>query len=129
MPKGAASRWIVFMEIVLLLIVLLAGGLLWWRANHRVSDSRESTIAATSSETGSIRLAWDKPDSSRIVRYKILFGTRSKEYTSSVIVDDDTHVTLTGLPKGTTYYAVAIAMDSQGNESAPSEELEFVVPP
>ena len=39
-------------------------------------------------------------------------------------VGNQTTATLTGLERGTKYYVVTIAVDAQGNQSRPSNEIE-----
>jgi hypothetical protein len=57
-----------------------------------------------------------------------MFGTHPKDYTNVVYVGNEGKATLTNLKKGTRYYIVTVAVDAQGNLSAPSNELEVVTP-
>jgi chitodextrinase len=61
-----------------------------------------------------------------VTGYKILFGTQPGNYSRSVSVGNQTTATLTGLEKGTRYYVVTVAVDAQGNQSRPSNEIEVV---
>ena len=58
--------------------------------------------------------------------YRILFGTQPGLYSGSMSVGNQTTATLTGLERGTKYYVVTIAVDAQGNQSRPSNEIEVV---
>ena len=82
---------------------------------------------ATSAATTSIQLAWDRAPDEKVTGYKILFGTQSGNYSDSMSVGNQTTATLTGLDRGTKYYVVAVAVDAQGNQSRPSNEIEVVV--
>jgi len=81
---------------------------------------------ATSAATTSIQLAWDRAPDEKVRGYKILFGTQSGNYSDSMSVGNQTTATLTGLDRGTKYYVVAVAVDAQGNQSRPSNEIEVV---
>jgi hypothetical protein len=61
-----------------------------------------------------------------VTGYRILYGTQPGLYTSSMSVGNQTAATLTGLERGTKYYVVTIAVDAQGNQSRPSNEIEIV---
>ncbi len=80
----------------------------------------------TSAGTASVRLAWDKAPDENVTGYRILFGTQSGLYSGSMSVGNQTKATLTGLERGTKYYVVTIAVDAQGNQSRPSNEIEVV---
>jgi Fibronectin type III domain len=82
---------------------------------------------STGAATGSIRLAWDKSPDENVIGYKILFGTQPGHYPRSVNVGNQTTATLTGLERATKYYVVVIALDAQGKQSGPSNEIEIVV--
>jgi len=79
-----------------------------------------------SAATTSVRLAWDKAPDENVTGYRILFGTQPGLYTGSMSVGNQTTATLTGLERGTKYYIVTIAVDAQGNQSRPSNEIEIV---
>ena len=57
-----------------------------------------------------------------------MIGARPGDYTDTVNVGNEGTVTLTNLKKGTRYYIVAVALDAEGNKSAPSNEIEVVTP-
>lgn len=92
----------------------------------RMPGTSPAAKAATSSATTSIQLAWDKAPDEKVTGYKILFGTQSGNYSSSMSVGNQTTATLTGLERGTKYYIVTVAVDAQGNQSRPSNEIEVV---
>ena len=80
--------------------------------------------------TNIAKLSWTPPtlntDGSPLddlAGYKILYGTSPGNYTNSISVNDPsaTSFTVSNLAPGTWYFAVK-AVDTQGNESAPSGE-------
>jgi Fibronectin type III domain len=94
------------------------------------SDAPGTSVPAkpsTGTATGSIRLAWDKSPDENVPGYQILFGTQPGNYSRSVDVRNQTTAKLTGLERATKYYVVVTALDAQGNQSGPSNELEIVV--
>jgi hypothetical protein len=123
--KRKAKRIVGLLEIFVLLIVIGGGGALWLMA-IRAPDTSSPAAAVTEPGTGSIRLAWDKSPSQKVAGYKILFGFSPRTYTDSVSVGNEGTVTLTRLKNGTRYYIVVVAVDAEGNQSAPSNEIEAV---
>lgn len=83
--------------------------------------------ASTSTASASVQLAWDRSPDEHVTGYKILFGTQPGNYSGAMSVGNQTTATLTGLERGTKYYIVAVAIDAQGNQSRPSNEIEVVV--
>jgi hypothetical protein len=57
-----------------------------------------------------------------------MFGPQPRVYTNVMDVGNEGTATLTNLKKGTRYYIVTLAVDAQGNQSAPSNEIEVVTP-
>ena len=65
----------------------------------------------------------------RVTGYKILFGTQPGDHPEAMSVGNQTSATLTGLRRATRYYIVTVAVDAQGNQSPPSNEVETLTPP
>jgi hypothetical protein len=84
-------------------------------------------VFASAAKAGSLQIAWDPVNDSRVAGYKVKYGTASKSYTNSVNVGTSTTRTLENLVEGTTYYFVVVAFDSAGVEGAPSAEASGTV--
>lgn len=115
------------LEVSVLLLLLLGGGVLWFVANQG-SDTVQRTGAAESAAAVSVKLAWDRSPSPKVTGYRILYGYSSRNYTGSSSVGNEATATLSNLKRGTRYFMVVLAVDGQGNESAPSNELEVLTP-
>jgi len=63
-----------------------------------------TTIFASTAKAGSLQIAWDPVNDTRVAGYKVKYGTTSKNYTNSVNVGLSTMRTLENLVEGTTYY-------------------------
>lgn len=86
------------------------------------------TAALTSSPSGRVTLAWDKPSDPSVVSYVINFGLSSSTNTTSINVGDTNQFTLTNLFIGSNYTAWAVSQDANGVKSVPSNFLIFTVP-
>ncbi len=103
-------------------------------------------FSTTMAEAGSVKLAWNPPNTNAdgtvltdLAGYKIYWGTSSGNYTSSKTVSTCIACPVpTGLEEefdclpllpGTTYYFVATAFDTSGNESAYSNEVSKTTAP
>ncbi len=115
--KRKAGKIAGLLVALFVLIALCAGGALWLTAIR---------VPETSSRPASIKLAWDKSPSPNVTGYKILIGPHPRGYTDAVNVGNEGTVTLTQLMQGTRYYIVVVAVDAEGKQSAPSNEIEAV---
>ncbi|MBE7414111.1 MAG: fibronectin type III domain-containing protein [Deltaproteobacteria bacterium] len=79
-------------------------------------------------------LTWSAPstrvdgspvDASEIKGYRLLYGTASGIYTSTVDVGNETEYTFEDLTSGVTYYAVVVAYDGNMAASDYSDEMVF----
>jgi len=75
-----------------------------------------------------ITLAWDRNLESNIAGYKVYYGPESGAYSNIIDVGSYTSCTISGLEEGKTYFIVATAYDTSGNESAYSGEITYTVP-
>lgn len=101
-----------------------------------VTDSKSAAVALAAfgvdvQQVGSaaLTLSWDMPqESAGVSAYRIHFGTRSKSYTNVVTIENPTLTTyvMDGLAAGSHYIAMT-SVDGQGNESAYSEEIVFMM--
>lgn len=84
-----------------------------------------STGTTTTGSTGSqnFLLTWDANPEPDIQGYKVFYGTASRNYTTNIDVGNVTSYTVTGLPSGQTYYFAIKAMDTTGNLSVFSNEV------
>ena len=78
--------------------------------------------------SGSLKLAWDKSPDAAAVGYRIYWGVASAAYTNSAAVGNTTNCTMSGLAIGVRYYFSATAYDSAGLESPFSNEASGAVP-
>ena len=86
------------------------------------------TFYLTASASQSVSLAWDSSPDTNVTGYVLYYGNVSGTYTSRLDVDTNTTTTVTGLAEGSTYYFVVTAYSAVGLESAPSNEVGFIVP-
>jgi hypothetical protein len=75
-----------------------------------------------------VRLAWNPNQAPDVAGYKLHIGTESRKYTATVVVGTSTSYTVTGLGKGTRYFAVT-AYDAKGDESGYSNEIFVAIDP
>jgi hypothetical protein len=76
-------------------------------------------------------LAWNAVAGTTLSGYRVYYGTTPGKYQQTlgagVWAGNVTSFNLTGLLTGATHYFVATAVDSQGNESAFSNEVSKLV--
>jgi len=77
--------------------------------------------------SGELTLRWSPNQEPDIAGYRIYYGSASRDYDWAVDVANQTTYTISGLQSARTYYFAATAYDSQGNESAFSQELVHLV--
>jgi hypothetical protein len=75
-----------------------------------------------------LTIAWDPNMESNPAGYRIHYGNTTGNYSTHLDVGNVTTYTITNLIAGETYYFVASAYDSFGNESPYSDELSGSVP-
>lgn len=73
-------------------------------------------------------LDWDASISPAVAGYNVYYGTNSGNYIYKLDAGNSTTLTVSNLVCGETYYFVATAYDTTGNESAFSGEISFIVP-
>ena len=73
-------------------------------------------------------LGWNASSFSGTAGYNIYYGTVNGVYTGKVNVGNVTSATISNLTAGITYYFAATTLDSNGNESAFSNETSYIVP-
>jgi chitodextrinase len=76
----------------------------------------------------SITLAWDPDADNAVVGYRLYEGVVSQTYTNRIDAGTTTTVTVSNLVWGATYYFAVTAYDTNGQESALSDEISFTVP-
>ncbi len=91
----------------------------------------DSSSASSSSVASDVAvLTWDPPTTNvdgspltDLAGFKVYYGTSSRTYTGSIDVGNVETYTVSGLPKGQTYYFAVTAYDTSGNESDYSNEV------
>ena len=78
--------------------------------------------------TGSATLSWSANTEPDLAGYKVYVGTQPGTYGAPIATGASTTYTVGGLAGGRTYYFSVSAVDSAGNESAPSSEVSKPVP-
>lgn len=85
-------------------------------------------FAVPGSQAANVTLAWDANAEPDLAGYILYYGTASRNYPNSVDVGNTNSHELTNLTAGQTYYFAVTAYDSQGNESAYSNEISHTIP-
>lgn len=83
-------------------------------------------LGVTPPGTYSVTLAWNPSPSTNITGYRVYYGLASGNYTNSVMVGNVTTNTVAGLAGGVTYYFVATAVGTDGQESPFSNETSYM---
>lgn len=73
----------------------------------------------------SVTLAWDPDPGPGIAGYRIHSGTKSRVYTQVIEVGNATSALVSNLVKGKTYFFAITAYNTDGLESAPSNEVSY----
>ena len=96
---------------------------------QRIINAATGGTCLTTTGLHSVALNWTASTSSNIAGYNIYRGTTSGgPYTLLSAVGNVTSFTDTTVVSGQTYYYVATALDSSGDESAYSAEASAVIP-
>jgi fibronectin type 3 domain-containing protein len=77
---------------------------------------------------GSATLQWSASSDSRVVGYRVYWGTTSRGYQQSLAAGAGTSYLVPNLPSGRTYYFAVTAYDNNGNESEFSAEASKTIP-
>ena len=77
---------------------------------------------------GSLTLSWDASTSADVTGYDVYYGTNSGNYPYMINVGNATTVTISNLSAGVTYYIAATAYDADGDQSAYSGQISYLVP-
>jgi hypothetical protein len=85
-------------------------------------------LVPLSAQAGQISLAWDASPDSSVTGYTVYYGTSSGTYTGSVDAGNQTTRTVTGLTDGVRSYFIVKAYNASGVFSAPTNEVNGVVP-
>jgi hypothetical protein len=86
-----------------------------------------SVVSPPNACAGQATLSWNGASSTGVKGYKIYYGTASGSYSQSADAGNTTTCTINNLVDGQTYYFVASAYDSSGNQSIYSNEVSKTV--
>ena len=78
------------------------------------------------SQAVDVTIGWDSENG--VAGYIIYCGSASGDYTNEIDAETDTTVTLADLAAGQTYYFAIASYDTDGNQSALSPEISYLVP-
>jgi hypothetical protein len=73
-------------------------------------------------------LAWNPSSSLNIAGYRLLSGTTSGVYSQTIEIGNVTSILVSNLVIGKTYFFVVTVYNTMGVESAPSNEVSYLVP-
>lgn len=76
----------------------------------------------------SVSLAWDRNTEPDVIGYRLRLGTISGAYTHTIDVANATSATVPNLTEGVTYFFAVVAYNSSLLESAPSNQVSYLVP-
>jgi hypothetical protein len=82
---------------------------------------------ALPSDAENVTLAWDPNSEPDLAGYRIHYGTESGTYTQIIDVGNVTATTISGLTRGTTYFAAGTAYNTSDLESDYSQEIQFTI--
>jgi hypothetical protein len=85
-------------------------------------------LGASAYAQSSVTLAWDPDPDNSVAGYRLYEGVLSRTYTNVIDTGNATIATVSNLVWGTTYYFAVTAYDTNGQESALSDEISFTVP-
>jgi hypothetical protein len=76
---------------------------------------------------GSATLNWQPNEESDLAGYRVYYGTESRIYGPPLNVSTVTDYSINDLPEGMTYYFAVTALDTSGNESGYSNEVQKAI--
>jgi hypothetical protein len=85
-------------------------------------------MMACTAEAAAVGLKWNPNPESDIANYRVSYGTSSGVHPNSVDAGLNTRASVNDLQEGTTYYFVVTAINQEGLESEPSDEVFYQVP-
>jgi hypothetical protein len=86
------------------------------------------SLTNNSAHASQVTFAWDPVVDSRLLGYKIYYGTQTKVYSAVVDAGNVTTAPVTGLQEGVTYYFAATAYGEAVPESDFSNEVSYKIP-
>jgi len=86
-------------------------------------------LAPRGASCAQVTLGWNPETTPSLAGYDVYWGTASNSYSFNADAGNQTTYAVTGLAEGVTYYFAVTAYDTAGNQSAPSNEVIYTVPP
>lgn len=74
------------------------------------------------------RVSWDSSPSPQVVSYRLLIGTNTTVYTSTLDAGTNTTYLVSDLSPASRFFFAVKSVDNEGNESDPSNEVVYDVP-
>jgi len=85
-------------------------------------------VCFTASALQPVPLAWNAGQDPSVTGYAVYYGTNSGSHPTRVDAGTNVAIMINGFAEGATYYFVVTSYNSAGIESAPSNEISYIVP-
>jgi hypothetical protein len=76
----------------------------------------------------SVTFAWNPNPGTNVAGYMLYYGTDGVNFDSQMDAGTNTTCTVTGLESGSTNYFEVVAYDTNGDQSLPSNQIEYTIP-
>jgi hypothetical protein len=86
-------------------------------------------LAASSIDSGGVKIAWDANHETNVIGYRVHYGTKSGAYTNVIDIGSATQFVIPGLIKGQSYFCSVTAYNTYGIESDFAQELMVIHSP
>ena len=86
------------------------------------------SISVSYASTDNAIVSWQANNEADLAGYRVYHGTASRSYGTPKSVDKVTNCTIDGLDEGKTYYFAVTSVDTSGNESGYSAEVNKIIP-
>ena len=98
------------------------------RVLKRLAGALGLGMIACSATAANVNLKWNANPETDIASYRVNYGTSSGSRPGAVSAGLNIRASVTGLQEGTTYYFAVTAINLDGLESEPSDEISYQVP-
>ena len=85
-------------------------------------------VVSAKSDAQPVTMVWNFSPNAAVTNYNVYYGVASGDYTNEIVVGNYSSATIAGLVPGVSYYFAVTAEDTNGMESAYSNEIDYQVP-